>query len=192
MITNFIQKIGITTASATMQLTNADSASKSENTTVNFSYQGLTPQQMITGSFSYAANLVGSVVTWNDLTKLTISYNGGIQKSQVELERLFAFKELSYYLSDVTFNYGELIKAGSFYCRLSNDCEMLEYTYVPCSESYDRYAVVSSSNDYWRAEEMLEYRQTYSSAAANIADVGIWLVEKVSGMTILAASYSTT
>lgn len=192
MITNFIPKIGISKANTTVNLVDADRASNPENTTVNFSYQGLTPQQTITGSFSYDANLARSVVSWNDLTKLTISYNGGTQKSQVELERLFAFKELSYYLSDVTFNYGEPIKAGSFYCRLSNDCEMLEYTYVPCSESYDRYAVVSSSNDYWRAEEMLNYRQTYSSAAATIADVGIWFVEKVSGITTLAASYSTT
>ncbi|MFB8787897.1 MAG: hypothetical protein U7123_03430 [Potamolinea sp.] len=181
MITKFIQKLGITRAITTVQLTDTDSASNSENATVNFSYQGLTPQQTINGSFSCDANLLASVVTWNDLTKLTISYNGGPQKSQLELENLFALVELSYYLSDVTFNYGEPIKAGSFYCRLSNDCEMIEYTYAPCSESYDRYAVVSSSNGYWRAEEMLDYRQTYSSATATIANVGIWLVEKVSG-----------
>jgi hypothetical protein len=186
MIAKFIHKFNLPQAS------DLGIVPKLETVRVNFIYQGLTSQQIIKGSFSYDANFAGSVVSWKDLTAFTISYNGGTQKTQVELERLFALVELSYYLSDVTSNYGERIKAGSLYCRLSNDCEMVEYTYVPCSENYDRYAAVSSSKDYWRAEEMFDYRQTYSSGAANIADVGIWLVEKVSGITTVTSSYSAT
>src|SRR5919199_6617352 len=107
MSIKLLKKLTVVTASAALSLAAtslAQSAQSAQAASVNYSYKGLTPEQSIQGSFSYADDFAGPIVSWNDLTAFAISYNGGAQLDKTGVESLFPGRYLGYLPSDFSYN----------------------------------------------------------------------------------------
>src|SRR5919202_64812 len=124
MSIKLLKKLTVVTASAALSLAATSLAQSAQAASVNYSYTGLTPEQSIKGSFSYADDFAGSYVSWNDLTAFTISYNGGAQLDKTGVESLFSSPGLFYLTSDFSYDYGSgnsnTIKAGTLSIGLNN------------------------------------------------------------------------
>ena len=215
MSIKLLKKLTVVTASAALSLAAtslAQSAQSAQAASVNYSYKGLTPEQSIQGSFSYADDFAGPIVSWNDLTAFTISYNGGAQLDKVGVESLFSNRDLDYRTSDVTYDYGRgysyTDKAGSLSIELTN------YGQKGSSYSYQgiTYNTWSDSNSDFKAAKAVSSTQDgnwqytsngwwaynspwgiWTSTSNNnlgksVAEVGTWLTEKVSGIAAPASS----
>jgi len=212
MSIKLIKKLSLATTSAAFCLAAASLAQSAQAATVNYSYTGLTPEQSIQGSFTYADDFAGSQVSWKDLTAFTISYNGGVSLDKTSVESLFSNRKLDYRTSDVTYDYGGgysyTDKAGSLSIGLTN------YSQEGSLHSYQsiNYNTWSDSNsDFKKAEAFSSTRDGNWQYASNgwwayhspwgiwtstsnnklgksVASVGTWLTEKVS--SIAAPDYS--
>ena len=208
MSIKLLKKLTLATASAALSLAAASLAQSAQAATVNYSYIGLTPEQSIKGSFSYADDFAGSQVSWNDLTAFTISYNGGAQLDKTGIESLFSNRSLAYRTSDVTYDYGWAEKAGSLAIGLTNrsqegssySSQSVIYRTWSTSEGDYKHAEAASStwdaksqyvssgwgayNDPWRSETSSSNNNSWKS----VAEVGTWLTEKVSGIAAPVSS----
>ena len=213
MSIKLLKKLTVVTASAALSLAATSLAQSAQAASVNYSYTGLTPEQSIQGSFSYADDFAGSEVSWKDLTAFTISYNGGAQLDKAGVESLFSNRYLRYLTSDVSYNYdwgySYTIKADTFYFGLGNPTRegSLESNqnvyYLTGSDSYGDYQN-AGANSYtynfgtgqyasngWGAYNSPWESQTSSSnnnVLNSVAEVGTWLTEKVSGIATPTAS----
>src|SRR5919199_1735201 len=113
MSIKLLKKLTVATASAALSLAATSLAQSAQAASVNYSYKGLTPEQSIQGSFSYADDFAGPIVSWNDLTAFAISYNGGAQLDKTGVESSFSNRDLIYLTSDVTDGHDWTVKAGS-------------------------------------------------------------------------------
>jgi hypothetical protein len=211
MSIKLIKKLTVATASAALSLAAASLAQSAQAASVNYSYTGLTPEQSIKGSFSYADDFASSVVSWNDLTAFTISYNGGAQLDKAGVESLFWGPNLSYIPSDVTHHFGDSItyKADSLNLELYNSTRegsLYSYQYVfyqtwsdsnrdSKSAGADSYTSNSDTQEYasnyWTANYSPRVSGTYTSnnnSWKSVAEVGTWLTEKVSGIATPVSS----
>jgi hypothetical protein len=215
MSIKLLNKLTVATASAALSLAAASLAQSAQAASVNYSYTGLTPEQSIKGSFSYADDFAGSEVYWNDLTAFTISYNGGAQLDKAGVESLFSNRYLTYLTSDVSYNWGWgdeynfTQKAGSLGIGLYNWTQegslysSQGVNYGTWSDSYGDYKdarASSSTYNYdtqqyasngWSAYNAPWGSGTYTSnnnIGKSVAEVGTWLTEKVSGIATPTAS----
>jgi hypothetical protein len=213
MSIKLIKKLTVATASAALSLAAASLAQSAQAATVNYSYIGLTPEQSIKGSFSYADDFAGSEVSWNDLTAFTISYNGGAQLDKGAVESLSYRRDLVYLTSDVSYNYdwgySHTIKANSLSFWLENSTlegsleSYQNVSYRTSSDSYGDYKYAGASSytsnsdtqqyasNYWSAYNAPWGSETYTSNNNSwnyVAEVGTWLTEKVSGIATPTAS----
>ncbi len=213
MSIKLLNKLTVATASAALSLAAASLAQSAQAASVNYSYKGLTPEQSIQGSFSYADDFAGSEVSWNDLTAFTISYNGGAQLDKGAVESLFSSRHLGYLPSDVSYNYdwgySYTQKADSLAIWLNNYTQegslysSQNVNYQTWSDSYGDYKY-ASANSYTSNYDTQQYASNYWSAYNNpwgsetytsnnnswnsVAEVGTWLTEKVSGIATPTAS----
>jgi hypothetical protein len=211
MSIKLIKKLTVATASAALSLAAASLAQSAQAATVNYSYIGLTPEQSIKGSFSYADDFAGSQVSWNDLTAFTISYNGGAQLDKTGIESLFSNRSLAYRTSDVTYDYGWAEKAGSLAIGLTNrsqegssySSQSVIYRTWSTSEGDYKHAEAASStwdgksqyvssgwgayNDPWTSRTETN-TDNNNNSWKSVAEVGTWLTEKVSGIAAPVSS----
>jgi hypothetical protein len=216
MSIKLLKKLTVATASAALSLAAASLAQSAQAAIVNYSYTGLTPEQSIQGSFSYADDFTGSKVSWNDLTAFTISYNGGAQLDKAAVESLFSDRYLSYLTPDVSSNLGRgddednykfTQKAGSLNIQLFNSTRTGSlYSYqnvlyatrsdfrgdsqsaIARSSTYN-YGTQQSASNGWSASNSPWGSSTYNyDFGKSVAEVGTWLTEKVSGIATPTAS----
>jgi hypothetical protein len=212
MSIKLLKKLTVATASAALSLAAASLAQSAQAASVNYSYTGLTPEQSIQGSFSYADDFAGSEVSWNDLTAFTISYNGGAQLDKAGVESLFSSRELSYAPSEVSYNddWGShtykadslsfwlksSIQEGSLYSYQevnyqSGSDSNSDYKYVRAISSTSNYDTQQFTSNIWFASKYPGLRVTYTAKNNvwnGVAEVGTWLTEKVSGIATPTAS----
>jgi hypothetical protein len=221
MSIKLLNKLTVATASTAISLAAASFAQSAQAASVNYSYTGLAPEQSMKGSFSYADDFAGSVVSWNDLTAFTISYNGGVQLDKAAVESLFPSRSIGYYASDVTygsesrfsttFNAGSLnfwltnlSKEGSLYSSQSvsyinwftstDDYKSANSRSFMSNHDTHQYGYntwMASNNSYgsWTYTNKNDFGETDNDVYEEfVADVGTWLVEKVSGITAPASS----
>jgi hypothetical protein len=213
MSIKLLKKLTVATASAALSLAAASLAQSAQAASVNYSYTGLTPEQSIKGSFSYADDFAGSYVSWNDLTAFTISYNGGAQLDKAGVESLFSSRGLGYLTSDVTYDYGwgdsNTFKAGSLSFGLYNYTQEgslysdqgvsysswsnsdSDYNYAGAWSYTSNYDTQQYASNYWSAYNSPWGSETYTAnnnVWNSVAEVGTWLTEKVSGIATPTAS----
>jgi len=212
MSIKLLKKLTVVTASAALSLAATSLAQSAQAASVNYSYTGLTPEQSIKGSFSYADDFAGSEVSWDDLTAFTISYNGGAQLDKAGVESLFSFRDLRYLTSDVSYNYGwgsNTDKAGSLGIGLSNSTQEGslyshqnvnyqtwsnsngDYKYAGAGSYTNNYDTQQYASNYWSAYNSPWGSETYTAnnnVWNSVAEVGTWLTEKVSGIATPTAS----
>jgi len=209
MSIKLLKKLTVATASAALSLAAASLAQSAQAATVNYSYTGLTPEQSIKGSFSYADDFTGSRVSWNDLTAFTISYNGGAQLDKAAVESLFSYRYLGYQTSNVSSNFGREFtqNAGSLNIQLYNstltgslyssqnvlyatrsDFRGDSQSAIANSSTWNADTRQSASNG-WSASNTPGGSSTYNyDFGKSVAQVGTWLTEKVSGIAAPTAS----
>ena len=213
MSIKLLKKLTVATASAALSLAAASLAQSAQAASVNYSYKGLTPEQSIQGSFSYADDFAGSQVSWNDLTAFTISYNGGAQLDKTGVESLFPGRYLGYLPSDFSYNYDwgysntikadslnfglyNSIKEGSLYSNQNVNYEnwsdsYSDYKYAGASSYTSNYDTEQYASNRWSAYNTpwLSGTYTFNNDFGNsVAEVGTWLTEKVSGIAAPASS----
>jgi hypothetical protein len=210
MSIKLLKKLTVATASAALSLAAASLAQSAQAASVNYSYTGLTPEQSIQGSFSYADDFAGSEVSWNDLTAFTISYNGGAQLDKAGVESLFSDRYLRYLPSDVTYDHdwgnSETVKAGSLSIGLRNYSEDVTYAtwssskgdsqFAGAESSMQNYDIQQYAHNGWGAYNAPWGSQTYTFknnfkdpvVMESVAELGTWLTQKVSGIAAPASS----
>jgi hypothetical protein len=213
MSIKLLKKLTVATASAALSLAAAGLAQSAQAASVNYSYTGLTPEQSVKGSFSYADDFAGSQVSWGDLTAFTISYNGGAQLDKAAVESLFSDRYLRYLASDVSYNYdwgySNTDKADSLYFGFYNSTQEgslysnQNVYYQTWSNSYGDYKDAGAGSSTWNSDTWQStnngwnaynnywgsWTNTYNNNfGESVAEAGTWLTEKVSGIAAPAAS----